>query len=99
MPKVTGTYPHALDMDSVRGKIREALDDLLESFEMKDVERNEDGNTTTFKGVSRGVNTGGSIEISESDVKVVIQLPFSGLAFKGRVQKAIDKRIPPFLAG
>jgi len=97
MPKVTGTYPHTLDMESARGKMREALDDLLESFEMKDVERNEDGNTTTFKGVSRGVNTGGSIEISESDVKVVIQLPFRQVAIQVALQKAIDKRVPPFL--
>ena len=36
MPKVTGTYEHALQACDVKDKIKFALDDLLESFEMDD---------------------------------------------------------------
>ena len=99
MPKVTGTYPHEHDNETVHAKTEEALDDLLQAFEMPDAERTKEGNLITFKGLSQGVNTGGSIEITENTLNVTIELPFSAIAFKGRVQKAIDKRIPPFLAG
>ena len=98
VPKVTGSYPHALDNEIAHAKTDEALDDLLQAFEMPDAERTKEGNLITFKGVSQGVNTGGSIEITENALNVTIELPFSAIAFKGRVQKAIDKRIPPFLA-
>ena len=48
MPKVTGTYPHALDNETVHAKTEEALDDLLQAFEMPDAERTKEGNVITF---------------------------------------------------
>lgn len=97
MPKVTGTYEHALQTCDVKDKMKFALDDLLESFEMDDASVAENETGYEFSGTSRGVKTKGSIEIHDTSVVVTIDLPFSAIAFKGRVQKAIDKRVPPFL--
>ena len=99
MPKVTGTYNHTLQVCDAKDKMKFALDDLLESFEISDASIEETDNSFQFEGISRGVNTKGSIDIQDTSVKVTIDLPFSAIAFKGRVQKAIDKRVPPFLRG
>ena len=74
-----------------------ALDDLLKAFEMQDVSVTEEENYFKFEGISQGVNTKGTIDIHSTNVEVTIELPFSAIAFKGRVQNAIDKRVPPFL--
>ena len=97
MPKVTGIYEHTLDISDVRGKMKLALDDLLKAFEMQDVSVTEEENYFKFEGISQGVNTKGTIDIHSTNVEVTIELPFSAIAFKGRVQNAIDKRVPPFL--
>ena len=97
MPKVTGSYPHSLDSSTVKKQMEFALEDLLTAFEMQDISVNKEDTSFSFQGVSRGVSTKGSIEIEESMINVTIELPFSAIAFKGRVQNAIDKRVPPFL--
>ena len=97
MPKVTGIYEHSLDNLEVRSKMKLALEDLLKAFEMKDIAVIEDDDKFQFSGNSRGVDTKGTIDINETDVQVSIELPFSAIAFKGRVQKALDTRVPPFL--
>lgn len=97
MPKVTGTYEHTLQACDVKDRMKFALDDLLKSFEMSDASVSEEEAGFNFEGMSRGVSTKGSIEVHDTSVVVTIDLPFSAIAFKGRVQKAIDKRVPPFL--
>ena len=97
MPKVTGIYEHTLDISDVRCKMKLALDDLLKAFEMQDILVIEEKNYFKFEGISRGVNTKGTIDIHDTNVEVTIDLPFSALAFKGRIQNAIDKRVPLFL--
>ena len=97
MPKVTGSYPHSLDATTVKRQMEFALEDLLTAFEMQDISVITEDSSLQFQGISRGVNTKGTINIGEDVVDVTINLPFSALAFKGRVQNAIDKRVPPFL--
>ena len=97
VPKVTGSYPHSLDSSTVKKQMGLALEDLLTAFEMQDISVITEDASFSFQGLSRGVSTKGSIEIEESMINVTIELPFSAMAFKGRVQNAIDKRVPPFL--
>ena len=97
MPKVTGSYPHSLDDVTVKKQMEFALEDLLTAFEMKDISVTKEDASFKFQGSSRGVDTKGSINIGQSMIDVTIELPFSAIAFKGRVQNAIDKRVPPFL--
>ena len=97
MPKVTGSYPHSLDDVTVKKQMEFALEDLLTAFEMQDISVTKEDTSFKCQGSSRGVNTKGSIDIGQSMIDGTIELPVSAIAFKGRVQNAIDKRVPPFL--
>jgi len=100
MPKVEGTYPHAMDQEQAVNVVKNAVEKLLDSFEATNTEITDDGrDNLKFSCKSRGFSIDGKVVIKENEIDVVVNLPLLAIAFKGLVKAGMDKQIPKYLGG
>ena len=100
MPKVEGTYAHSMSQEDATTVVRNAIAELLSSFEATDVEVVDDGKDNLgFSCKSRGFTISGKVVVRDNEVQATINLPMLAMAFKGLVKEAMDAQIPKYLAG
>lgn len=95
MPKVTVNIPHNLDKQAVYDKLVPVFNKLIEAFEGKDIEVNEDRDNfaADFKFKSLGFTINGIGSVKDDEVTTEVNLPFAAMMFKGKVEKAITKYV------
>tara|TARA_Y100000296_G_C5139626_1_gene240250 strand:+ start:421 stop:732 length:312 start_codon:yes stop_codon:yes gene_type:complete len=98
MPKVEGTYSHSMTKEEAADASKRAVTKLLSAFEATDTTVTSDGEDNVgFSCKSRGFSITGKVLIKDNEVDVTVALPMMAIAFKGLVQKAMDKHIPAHL--
>ena len=98
MPKVQGTYPHEMSQEQAVNVVKNAVNQLLDSFEATDVDVTDDGrDNIKFSCKSRGFSIDGKAVIKDNEIDVVVNLPMLAMAFKGLVKAGMDKQIPKYL--
>ena len=103
MPKVEGTYPHEMELEQAINVVKNAVEELLDSFEATDtnvVQRpcpDPDAKSMEFSCKSRGFSISGKATIRKDDIHVIVNLPMLAMAFKGLVKAGMDKQIPKYL--
>ena len=95
MPKVEGTYSHSMTKEQAADASKRAITKLLASFEATDTTVTSDGEDNVgFSCKSRGFSITGKVLIKDDEIDVTVVLPMMAIAFKGLVQKSMDKHIP-----
>ena len=98
MPKVEGIYSHSMTKEEAADASKKAVTKLLAAFEATDTTVTSDGEDNVgFSCKSRGFSITGKVLIKDNEVDVTVALPMMAIAFKGLVQKAMDKHIPAHL--
>lgn len=98
MPKVEGTYPHEMSREQAVNVVKNAVNQLLDSFEATNVDVTDDGrDNIKFSCKSRGFSIDGKAVIKDNEIDVVVNLPMLAMAFKGLVKAGMDKQIPKYL--
>ena len=95
MPKVEGTYSHSMTKEEAADASKKAITKLLAAFEATDTTVTSDGEDNVgFSCKSRGFSITGKVLIKDDEIDVTVVLPMMAIAFKGLVQKSMDKHIP-----
>ena len=93
MPKVTVRIPHAHSAADAFAKVGPALEKTAKDFQGRDLQINAQESTATFSFKSMAFTIKGTVEASDSEVVVVVDLPFAALLFKDQAERAIAKNV------
>ena len=92
MPKINLEIPHQLSAEDARHK----LERFTESFpkdQVSDLEQTWNGNTLTFGFKTFGIKIGGNLTAADQKLLVDIDLPFSAMMFKGKIESEVKKQL------
>lgn len=101
MPKLKMEFPHKLTQDEALLRVKGLLEDVKtrNAGEINDVYEDWSGSTGTFSvSTALGFSASGSIGVTESVVKVSLDLPFIALPVRGRIETMIRERAEAILA-
>jgi len=93
MPSVNIVVDHSLNRDDAKERIKKLFDKLKEDFQDKISDVHEIWNEThsDFSFKIMGLVMKGRLSVSNSDVRLNGQIPFTALPFKGLIENTIRK--------
>ncbi len=99
MPKVSITIPHVLGRDVAAERLKHFMERLKEKHQDKvgDLKEEWSGDTMKFSFTTFGFKISGTGALTESDVKMDIDLPFAAMMFKGKIESEIRETLTRIL--
>ena len=100
MPKFNVRVPHTLSQDEARNRLNRFADELREKFQNKvsDLQQSWNGDALGFRFKTYGIPLSGSIAVSESELSVDGDLPFTAMMFKGQIESSIHAQLAQLVA-
>ena len=92
MPKINLEIPHKLSAEDARKRL-EKFTESLPQDQIKDLEQSWNENTLTFGFKTFGIKIGGDLTAAEEKLLVNLELPFSAMMFKGKIESEIKKQL------
>lgn len=91
MPKINFDIPHSFSADDAKGKLQKFLDVIQEKFkdQASDLEQSWNENDLTFGFKTFGIKIAGKISVFDDKLSADIDLPFSAMMFKGKIESEI----------
>ncbi len=93
MPKITVRIPHSLGAAEAFVKVGTALEKTAKDFQGHDLKIDASGNTAAFSFKSLAFTIKGTMEVSDVEVVVNVELPFAAMLFKDKVERAVAKNV------
>lgn len=93
MPKVTVRIPHSHTSAEAFTKVAPALEKTAKDFQGRDLQIDAGESTATFSFKSLAFTIKGTVEATDSEVVVSVDLPFAALMFKDQAERAIAKNM------
>lgn len=99
MPKLNFEIPHSLSTEDAKSRLERFADSIKDKFQdqAKDVEQSWDGNALSFGFKTMGMKIAGNIEVAEEQLKVVSEIPFAAMMFKGKIESAMKEQLGKLL--
>lgn len=91
MPKFSVNVPHSLSEPDARERLDRFTETVGSSNQVSDLEQSWEGNTLNFGFKTYGIPLKGSVAVSEGQLQVDGDLPFSAMMFKGKIEGEIRK--------
>jgi len=92
VPKINLEIPHQHSAEDARGKVERSTESLPKD-QVSDLEQTWSGNTLSFSFKTFGIKIGGDITAADQKLLVDIDLPFSAMMFKGKIESEIKKQL------
>jgi len=92
VPKINLEIPHQLSAEEARSKL-ERFTESLPQDQVSDLEQSWTGNTLTFSFKTFGIKIGGDLTAADEKLLVNLELPFSAMMFKGKIETEIKKQL------
>ncbi len=92
MPKINLEIPHQLTAEEARSRL-ERFTESLPKDQVSDLEQNWNENTLTFGFKTFGIKIGGDITTENEKLLVCVDLPFSAMMFKGKIETEMKKQL------
>lgn len=91
MPKFNIEVPHPLTRQEARSRLERFTDTLQQKFQnqVSDLQQSWNNDTLHFQFKSFGIQLAGDIAVEESALRVAVELPFTAMMFKGKIESAI----------
>jgi len=100
MPKFNVQVPHSLTQQEARSRLERFADMLQQKFQnqVSDLQQSWDGDTLRFHFKTYGIPLAGGITVSDQDLKVDGDLPFSAMMFRGKIESSIREELERLVA-
>jgi hypothetical protein len=91
MPTLSINVPHSLGQPEAVTRLKSFLDRVKQRYQDKvsDLQETWQDNRLNYGFTTYGFNIKGDLTIEPSDVRVVGNLPFAAMMFKGQIEKTI----------
>lgn len=91
MPKFHVTVPHSLSQDEAKERLDHFKETAGSSEQVSDLHQSWEGNALHFGFKTYGIPLKGAAEVSEGQLDITGELPFSAIVFKGKIESGIKK--------
>lgn len=92
MPKINMEIPHHLSAEESRSRL-ERFTESLPQDQVSDLEQSWQGDTLSFGFKSFGIKIAGDLTAEDNKLLVDIDLPFSAMMFKGKIESEVKKQL------
>lgn len=92
MPKINMEIPHQLSAEESRSRL-ERFTESLPKDQVSDLEQSWSGNTLTFGFKTFGIKIAGDLTAADEKLVAAIDLPFSAMMFKGKIETEMKKQL------
>lgn len=99
MPKINFEIPHSLSADEAKDRLQRFVESLEAKFQdnVSDLQQSWEGENLTFGFKTYGIKIAGTIGVEELRIPVAVDLPFSAMMFKGKIESEIRKQLERLL--
>lgn len=99
MPKINFEIPHTLSDEEAKDRLQRFAELIESKFKdnVSDLQQSWDNDQLAFGFKTFGIKIAGKIGIGENRIKVDIDLPFSAMMFKGKIESEIRKQLERML--
>ena len=99
MPKFNITLPHPLSQQDAIDRLSRFAETLREKFQDKvsDLKQSWDGNVLNFGFKTYGIAIAGKITVTDKQLVVDGDLPFTAMMFKGKIETEIREQLAKLL--
>lgn len=100
MPKFNVTVPHDLSEEEARQRLDHLLDAVRDKFQdqVSDLEQSWQDDKLHFGFKTYGIKLSGVASVTDNDLTVDGELPFSAMMFKGKIESGIREHLAKILA-
>jgi putative polyhydroxyalkanoate system protein len=100
MPKFGVSVPHELTQQEARSRLERFAERLQQKFEgqVSDLQQTWDGDTLRFHFKTYGIPLKGGIAVSDHELNLEGDLPFSAMMFRGKIESAIREQLEKLVA-
>ena len=92
MPKIKLEIPHQLSAEEARSRL-ERFTESLPKDQVSDLEQSWNDNTLNFGFKTYGIKIDGDLTAADEKLLVNVELPFSAMMFKGKIESGIRKQL------
>lgn len=94
MPKMSMTIPHQLGQEEARSRVQGMISNMKEQYgdRVSDLSEQWNGDTGTFSLKAMGMSLKGTLQITDSELKVDGDLPWAAKPFQGTIEATIRER-------
>lgn len=92
MPKINFEIPHQLSAEESRSRL-ERFTESLPKDQVSDLEQSWQGDTLSFGFKTFGIKIAGDLTAADEKLLVDIDLPFSAMMFKGKIEAEMKKQL------
>jgi hypothetical protein len=95
MPKITVNVPHELGQQTAAERLQSFLARLKEKHQgqVSDLEEEWSGNALKFRFKTFGFQFQGAGNVSDSDAKIDVDIPFAAMMFKGKIESEMRETL------
>jgi hypothetical protein len=100
MPQISLSVPHQLAPDEALRRLQEKGEFLRETYagQVTNFQQHWEGNLLSYAFTTMGFNVHGTVAVEPAEVKVITELPWLAMAFKGKIEKDIRTELEKLLA-
>lgn len=100
MPTLTISTPHSLGAEEAKTRLQNYFAEIKEQYKdrISNLEEKWDGNRLEYSFSTYGFNIKGDMTVEPSEVKVVGNLPFAAMMFKGQIEQTVKSELEKKLA-
>ena len=95
MPKLSVQVPHTFSQDEAQQRLERFAEMLQSRFQgqVSELEQSWEGNTLRFRFKTFGIPLSGGITVTDSELNLAGDLPFSAMMFKGKIESTIREEL------
>ena len=93
MPRITVRIPHSFSAVEAFAKVGPALEKTAKDFQGYDLKMDAQETTASFSFKSMAFTIKGTLEASDAEVVVNVELPFAAMMFKDQAERAVAKNV------
>lgn len=101
MPKFNIEVPHMLTQQEAKSRLAKFTDTLQQKFQnqVSDLQQSWNSDTLHFQFKTFGIQLAGDITVGETSLGVAVDLPFTAMMFKGKIESTIRDELQRLMGG
>jgi len=99
VPKINFEIPHTLSAEEAKQRLQRFAESLQAKFQdqVSELDQSWEGDALAFGFKTYGIKIQGKIEVLDDRLAVDVDLPFSAMMFKGKIESEIRQQLERLL--